>query len=37
VAEKFLVMACHFPYPGLGRIIQKGAGWQWQPIEALQN
>ena len=29
--EKALVMASHFPFPGLGHIIQKGKGWQWQP------
>ena len=32
-AEKPLVFAFHFPFPGLGYIIQKGEGWQWQPIE----
>jgi len=30
-AEKALVHAFHFPFPGLGHVIQKGAGWQWQP------
>ena len=33
--EKALVFAFHFPFPGLGNIIQKGEGWQWQPIEAM--
>ena len=33
VTEKVLVIACHFPFPGLGHVIQKGDGWQWQPIE----
>ena len=32
-AEKTLVHAFHFPFPGLGHIIQKGDAWQWQPIE----
>jgi len=32
-AEKALVLAFHFPFPGLGYVIQKGEGWQWQPIE----
>ena len=32
-AEKALVLAFHFPFPGLGRVVQKGEGWQWQPIE----
>lgn len=31
-AEKALVMACHFPFPGLGRVIQQGEVWQWLPI-----
>jgi glyoxylase-like metal-dependent hydrolase (beta-lactamase superfamily II) len=31
--EKALVFAFHFPFPGLGHIIQKGESWQWQPIE----
>jgi len=28
-----LVFACHFPFPGLGYIIQKGGVWSWQPLE----
>jgi len=32
-ARKALVLAFHFPFPGLGRVVQKGEGWQWQPIE----
>ena len=32
-ARKALVVAFHFPFPGLGRVVQKGEGWQWQPIE----
>lgn len=31
--EKPLVLAFHFPFPGLGHVVQKGEGWQWQPIE----
>jgi glyoxylase-like metal-dependent hydrolase (beta-lactamase superfamily II) len=31
-AEKALVLAFHFPFPGLGYIIRKGDGWQWQPV-----
>ena len=30
--EKALVLAFHFPFPGLGHIFKKGDGWQWQPI-----
>jgi len=32
-AEKALVLAFHFPFPGLGHVVQKGEGWQWQPID----
>jgi glyoxylase-like metal-dependent hydrolase (beta-lactamase superfamily II) len=32
-AEKALVQAFHFPFPGLGHVIPKGEAWQWQPIE----
>ena len=31
--QKALILAFHFPFPGIGRIDQKGEGWQWQPIE----
>ena len=34
-AEKALVLAFHFPFPGLGHVVQKGEGWQWQPIEMM--
>lgn len=30
--EKALVFAFHFPFPGLGHIVQKENVWQWQPI-----
>jgi glyoxylase-like metal-dependent hydrolase (beta-lactamase superfamily II) len=30
-AEKALVQASHFPFPGLGHVTQKGDAWQWQP------
>jgi glyoxylase-like metal-dependent hydrolase (beta-lactamase superfamily II) len=32
-AEKALVMAFHFPFPGLGYISQTGEQWKWQPLE----
>ena len=32
VVEKALVLAFHFPFPGLGRVIQSGDTWQWKPI-----
>jgi len=31
-AEKALVHAFHFPFPGLGYIGKNGDGWQWQPV-----
>jgi glyoxylase-like metal-dependent hydrolase (beta-lactamase superfamily II) len=30
--ESALVHAYHFPFPGLGNVIQKGNSWQWQPM-----
>lgn len=30
--EKALILAFHFPFPGLGHIVQKEAGWRWQPL-----
>ncbi len=34
--EKALVLAFHFPFPGLGHVVQKEEGWQWQPIGAME-
>jgi glyoxylase-like metal-dependent hydrolase (beta-lactamase superfamily II) len=34
--EKALMLAFHFPFPGVGYVVQKGTGWQWQPIETTQ-
>lgn len=31
-AEKALVIAFHFPFPGLGHVVQKEGRLQWQPI-----
>jgi len=31
-AEKALVLAFHFPFPGLGHVVQKGEVWQWGSI-----
>jgi len=33
--EKALMLAFHLPFPGLGRVVQKGTGWHWQPIQRL--
>jgi glyoxylase-like metal-dependent hydrolase (beta-lactamase superfamily II) len=30
--ERALVLAFHFPFPGLGHIVRKGDLFQWQPI-----
>ncbi len=35
VAQKALVFAFHFPFPGLGHVIRQGEGWHWQPIETM--
>jgi glyoxylase-like metal-dependent hydrolase (beta-lactamase superfamily II) len=29
-----LVFACHFPFPGLGRVVSGDDGWLWQPKTA---
>jgi glyoxylase-like metal-dependent hydrolase (beta-lactamase superfamily II) len=31
--EKALVLAFHFPFPGLGHVVRKGKAWQWQPVK----
>ncbi len=30
--EKALVLAFYFPFPGLGGVVQKVQGWQWQAV-----
>lgn len=32
-SQKIQVLAFHFPFPGLGRVIPKDEAWQWQPAE----
>jgi glyoxylase-like metal-dependent hydrolase (beta-lactamase superfamily II) len=32
-AEEALVLAFHFPFPGLGYVTPKEGRWQWQPVE----
>jgi glyoxylase-like metal-dependent hydrolase (beta-lactamase superfamily II) len=34
-AEKALVIACHFPFPGLGQVTQKGEGFLWEEIKTM--
>jgi glyoxylase-like metal-dependent hydrolase (beta-lactamase superfamily II) len=31
--DQALVMAFHFPFPGLGRVTPEGEGWRWIPQE----
>jgi glyoxylase-like metal-dependent hydrolase (beta-lactamase superfamily II) len=31
--DRALVMAFHFPFPGLGHVVSNGKGWQWHPID----
>jgi glyoxylase-like metal-dependent hydrolase (beta-lactamase superfamily II) len=33
--EKALVLAFHFPFPGLGHVVRQKEGWHWQPIEMM--
>jgi glyoxylase-like metal-dependent hydrolase (beta-lactamase superfamily II) len=33
-SEKALVSAFHFPFPGLGYVVESGLGWRWQPVGA---
>jgi glyoxylase-like metal-dependent hydrolase (beta-lactamase superfamily II) len=31
--EKFLVAGYHFPFPGVGRIVEQGAAWRYVPMQ----
>jgi glyoxylase-like metal-dependent hydrolase (beta-lactamase superfamily II) len=31
-AQGALLFGTHFPYPGVGRVRQRGEGWQWLPM-----
>ncbi len=31
--EKSLVLAFHFPFPGLGHVVQKEKAWRWRPYK----
>jgi glyoxylase-like metal-dependent hydrolase (beta-lactamase superfamily II) len=35
-AEQCRVIAFHFPFPGLGRVLPKGAAWRWEPHGSLR-
>ncbi len=34
-AKKALVLATHFPFPGIGYVFRKEEGWQWHSIEKM--
>jgi len=34
---KALLLATHFPFPGLGQVVQAGDSWQWEPIPAARK
>ena len=36
-AERALVHGFHFPFPGLGHVVQAGDAWAWQPIGTAEN
>lgn len=31
-SENTLVLATHFAFPGLGNVVKKEKGWEWQPV-----
>jgi len=31
--DKTLVLAFHFPFPGLGQVSENAEGWEWHPME----
>ena len=31
--EKLLVAGYHFPFPGIGRIVEQGASWRFVPMQ----
>ena len=33
VTWQALVFGSHLPFPGIGRVIPRGEGWKWQPLE----
>lgn len=36
-AEQAMVLAYHFPSPGLGKVVAHGNDWRWQPITHLER
>ena len=31
--EQLLIAGYHFPFPGIGRVIEQGASWRFVPIQ----
>jgi hypothetical protein len=34
VADNANVLAYHFPFPGIGRVIKSGNAWKWEALNA---
>jgi glyoxylase-like metal-dependent hydrolase (beta-lactamase superfamily II) len=35
-SDQALVLAFHFPFPGLGRVLPGRNAWKWQPIQQFE-
>jgi glyoxylase-like metal-dependent hydrolase (beta-lactamase superfamily II) len=35
-ADRTMVMAYHFPFPGLGYVVTRGSAWAWEPARPAQ-
>ena len=33
IANESLIVSYHFPFPGVGKLSAKGAGYAWDPVE----
>jgi glyoxylase-like metal-dependent hydrolase (beta-lactamase superfamily II) len=33
VSQQALAFGFHLPFPGVGRIVSRGEGWRWQPLD----
>lgn len=36
-ANRYAVLGCHFPFPGLGHIVKRGDGYIWQPTDVARQ
>lgn len=36
-SQQTLLMAYHLPFPGLGSVVQSGAGWRWKSLEVFEE